>query len=232
MRKVVIILPTLNEEEAIGKVIKEIPKKALEDLGFQTEVIVLDGGSTDNTEDEAYKVGADFFLKGPKGKGTQLQWGLLRTRKVWEDSDFVVMLDSDFTYPALEIPNLIKSMSPKEKVIKVGSRIEGPRPKSMPAIHYLGNLIFTFTASTLYPLKTKDLCSGFVVFTSQFLKEVNIEAKGFDLETNFFTEANRLGYSIIFQPVEYRSRVGTPSKIKFKDSFKVLFRLSKERYTH
>ena len=62
------MLPTLNEEQTIGRVIDEIPRKALEGVGYEVKLLVVDGNSTDRTRQIAQEKGADIV---PSGAGAR-----------------------------------------------------------------------------------------------------------------------------------------------------------------
>ena len=73
-----IIIPTINEEKAIGKVIKEIPLKTLEKNNYKTEILIIDGASTDNTKQIAEKLGATVITEKRKGYGRAYKTGFIR----------------------------------------------------------------------------------------------------------------------------------------------------------
>ena len=79
--KVTIILPALNEEKTIGKVIDEIPISDLEKAGYIIQVLVADGNSTDQTRKIAERKGADIVIEPRKGKGVAIKTGPYQTIK-------------------------------------------------------------------------------------------------------------------------------------------------------
>jgi glycosyltransferase involved in cell wall biosynthesis len=111
--KVSIILPALNEAETIGKVIDEIPQRALEQAGYSVEVLVVDNGSTDQTAQIAQEKGARVITEPRKGKGRAV-----RTAFEQVNADFVFMINSDYTYPATYIPDMLNLLNQgyKQKV--------------------------------------------------------------------------------------------------------------------
>jgi glycosyltransferase involved in cell wall biosynthesis len=88
--KISIILPTLNEEETIGKVIDEISRQALEQAGYAVQVLVVDGNSTDRTKQIAEQKGAGVIVEPRKGKGVAVTTALSSV-----EADFIFMLDAD-----------------------------------------------------------------------------------------------------------------------------------------
>ena len=69
METVAVVIPTLNEERSIGKVIDDVPVADLLKNGLKTAVYVIDGRSTDNTRELAVEKGAQIMLEARKGKG-------------------------------------------------------------------------------------------------------------------------------------------------------------------
>src|SRR5207247_1741306 len=66
---VVIFLPALNEERAIGKVLDRIPRAQLEAAGYTVSIWLVDGNSTDRTLEVGRKNGASVFIQAGRGKG-------------------------------------------------------------------------------------------------------------------------------------------------------------------
>ena len=73
MESVAVVIPTLNEERSIGKVIDDVPVADLLQNGLETAVYVIDGQSTDNTREIAVENGATIILEERKGKGSAIQ---------------------------------------------------------------------------------------------------------------------------------------------------------------
>ena len=104
--KVSIILPALNEATTISKVIDEIPQRALEQAGYSIEVLVVDNGSTDQTAQIAQEKGARVITEPRRGKGRAV-----RTAFEQVNADFVFMINSDYTYPATYIPDMLNLLN-------------------------------------------------------------------------------------------------------------------------
>ena len=97
--KISIIIPTLNEELGIGKVIDSIPKMK------DTEIIVIDGNSKDKTREIAQSKGAHVIIEKRKGYGRAYKTGFQNAK-----GDIIVTLDADDTYPADRIPYLVNML--------------------------------------------------------------------------------------------------------------------------
>jgi dolichol-phosphate mannosyltransferase len=223
-KKICVILPTLNEEKAVAKVIKELPNPTV------SRVIVLDGYSSDRTVDIAKTcrptLDVDVIFQKGKGKGMAFQTFL--NDFDLNNYDIYVMLDADYTYNPRELKHLIWPILNGEADVVVGNRFAFKEIRQlMPFTTYLGNKLLTFVASILYFKNPKDVCTGYWAFSREYLKRAKIKAKNFDLEANLFTEAIKRNYRIKIVPITYRTRVGK-NKLMKRDGIVILFRLVKE----
>ncbi|HYZ94896.1 MAG TPA: glycosyltransferase family 2 protein, partial [Nitrososphaeraceae archaeon] len=91
-----VIIPALNEELGIRNTISSIPLKEIRDtFGYDVEILVIDGNSTDQTRDVARKAGAQVIVEKQRGYGRAYKTGFAAAR-----GDIIVTLDADNTYPA------------------------------------------------------------------------------------------------------------------------------------
>jgi len=200
---VCVILPALNEESTIGKVIDEIPRRSLEEDGYEVEVIVVDNNSKDRTKQVAQSKGARVIHESKRGKGIAVRTGLASV-----EADFVFMLDADFTYPAAYIRDMLKILSQHHSVV-IGSRLRGKREKgAMRRLNLLGNFILSLIASVLYKSRISDLCTGYWGMRGEIVPKLTLLADGFQLEAELFTQLANKGYRIAEVPIYYRRREG------------------------
>ena len=207
MKKVSVVLPALNEEEAIGKVIDEIPVEELESKGYQTEIIVVDNGSTDKTAEIAAAHGAIVIDEPNRGKGRAIRTGFGAV-----SGEFVFMLDSDFTYPAGYITQMVDLLEGGYDVV-LGSRLNGAvEHGAMKRLNLIGNHLLAFLANLLYGTRVSDLCTGLWGFKINVLRSLNLDAIGFELEANMLIEVAKHKYRVGEVPIQYRRRA-TASKL-------------------
>ena len=207
MKKVSIVLPALNEEESVGKVIDEIPVEELEAKGYQTEIIVVDNGSTDKTAEIAAAQGAKVISEPNRGKGRAIRTGFEAV-----SGDFVFMLDSDFTYPAGYITQMVELLESGYDVA-LGSRLNGAvEHGAMKRLNLIGNHLLAFLANLLYGTRVSDLCTGLWGFKIEVLRSLNLDAVGFELEANMLIEVAKRKYRVGEVPIQYRKRA-TASKL-------------------
>ena len=206
-KTICIVLPALNEEENIGKVIAEIPRAKLEERGYIVRVLVVDNNSTDMTAQLARDSGAEVITETRRGKGRAMRTGFKQSR-----ADFVFMLDADYTYPGSFIPDMLDVLLGGYDVV-IGSRLRGSRAKgSISRLNIIGNHLLTFMARVLYFRKISDLCTGYWGFRGEVLSKLRLSAEGFNLEADLFAQVVKNGYRIGELPIYYRRR-GTPTKL-------------------
>ena len=225
-RRVSIVLPALNEERTIGEVIDEIKRADVAARGYEIEVLVVDNGRTDRTEDIASRQGARVIREGERGKGSAVRTGFGQV-----SGDFVFMLDADFTYPAAHIPEMLELLEDGHDVV-LGSRIRGyMEPGAMSRLNVVGNRLLALLANLLYGTRISDLCTGCWGFRREVIDGLELDARGFDLEAEMFAEVARKGYRVVEVPIGYRRRK-TPSKLgSIRDGVKIGRTLIKERWS-
>ncbi len=227
MKKEVIcvILPTLNEELTVGKVIDEIPRQALEKEGFEVDILVVDGNSEDETRRIAEEKGAIVTIELRRGKGRAV-----RTLLDSLEADYVFMLDADYTYPATYIPEMLAILRRGNPVV-IGSRLHGEREEgAMRQMNVIGNVILTWAANLLYRTRISDLCTGYWALRADVAKELILAADGFQLEAEIFTQLCKNGHAIIEIPIRYRCREGKAKLSGLKDGFRIMWMLIKKRF--
>ncbi|MHA2284043.1 MAG: glycosyltransferase family 2 protein [Promethearchaeota archaeon] len=222
-KKIVILIPCYNEEEGIGKVIDDIPYRALRESNYMTQVIVIDNNSKDRTAEISKSKGA-FVIKEPKqGKGYAIVKGF---RNIPYDADIVVMIDGDNTYDIKEIGRLVELLECNFADAVVGTRLNGKLTiGSMNGIHRIGNWFFTFLARTAYKTNVTDVCSGFFAWKSEVIKKMRdyLESDGFSIEMEMIIKMAKLHYECFSVPISYQSREGDSHLKPFKDGM-LIFR--------
>ena len=100
-----IVIPTLNEEAGIKETIRSLPIDKLKSQGFEAEILVVDGESTDKSAEAASALGAKVIAEGRKGYGRAYKTGFSHAK-----GQIIVTLDADGTYPSEMIPELIEQL--------------------------------------------------------------------------------------------------------------------------
>jgi len=220
-----VVLPALNEELTVGKVIDEIPRQALEREGYQVDILVVDGNSSDRTRQIAQEKGARVTVEPRQGKGRAVRTALGSVK-----ADFIFILDADYTYPATYIPEMLKVLRQDYSVV-IGSRLRGRWEKgAMRRLNMVGNFLLTLIANILYRTRISDLCTGYWGMRGEVIPELKLLADGFQLEAELFTQLAKKGYSIAEVPIYYRRREGKAKLSGLKDGLKIGWMLITRRF--
>jgi glycosyltransferase involved in cell wall biosynthesis len=213
--KVAVIIPCLNESEAIAKVVRECRTHLP-----NSKIYVLDNSSEDNTAEEAAKAGAEVIHSPQRGKGNVLRHAF---RVI--DADYFIMIDGDGTYPVQEAPRLLALADQCNYEMVMGSRLKLGKPEAFRPLHYMGNRILTGLVQRLFGFPVQDLLTGYRIFSKRFANEVHLISSGFEIETELTIRAMAQNLAFCEIPISYGERaVGGKSKLRtFRDGWKILF---------
>ena len=205
-----VILPTLNEEGAIGQVIDEIRSLP----GFSCDILVVDS-SSDNTYNIASSRGVHLISVPPNGKGYAIKKALEVVK-----TPYVIMMDADYTYPAQYIKIIFGRLSGGYGAV-IGYR-KWKDKDSISLINLVGNKLLSLLASILYRRKVYDVCSGMWGFRKDILDRFILKSNGFTLEAELFINTIKSDCKFIQIPISYRARLsGSKAKLKVWDGFKI-----------
>ena len=215
MKDITVVLPAYEEEEAIGKVIDDI-REVLPDC----RILVAYQPSTDRTEAILAEKGVEWITEPKRGKGYAM-----RTAFRIVDSPVVIMMDSDFTYPAKHIPALVEGLED----VALGYR-DKREPGAMSAANFFGNRVLSLMASILYRRRVYDVCTGMWAFRQGVLDKFELESGGFTLEADLFVNCMRNRCKIRQVPIDYRARMdGSLPKLRIVDGVNIGLFLLKKR---
>jgi dolichol-phosphate hexosyltransferase len=224
-KEVCIILPALNEEESIGKVIDEIPGKEMSRRGYTHRVIVIDNGSNDKTGDISRARGVEVIVEPLRGKGRALRTAFKRC-----SGDFIFIIDSDYTYPATHIPEMLEKLEAGYDVV-MGSRLKGQMRKgAMSKLNQVGNRLLALLTNILYGTKISDPCTGCWGLKGEVVNALELDAVGFEIEVDMLAQIARDGYKIAEVPIGYRRRETPPKLRSLRDGFRIGKMLLRKRF--
>ncbi|MBR6802988.1 MAG: glycosyltransferase [Kiritimatiellae bacterium] len=215
MPKVAVLLPCYNEAVTIEKVVRDFRAELPE-----AEIWVYDNNSSDGSADLAQAAGALVRRVPQQGKGHVV-------RRMFQevDADVYVMVDSDDTYPANEVHQLIQPVLAGEADMVNGDRLsstymqENKRPG-----HNFGNTLVCTLIRLLWGQRVNDVMTGYRAFSRLFVKSCPVLAQGFEIETEMTLHTIDKRMSLIEVPVQYRDRPeGSVSKLNtVSDGIRVL----------
>lgn len=216
--RIAVVIPTLNECEAVGKVLGGV-KSAMD--GYEYRMLVVDGHSVDGTDEIARDMGADVIYQRGRGYGDALKTGFFYARKRL-DAKVIVMMDADLTYDPKHIPELVAPILKDEADIVVGNRFAGMQKGAMPFVNRVGNRVLSLVAKLALGLNVYDTQSGMRAFKSELLESVNLVTVGMPLAMEMLAEALSVDARICEVPISYRPRVGETKLNPIKDGGRIL----------
>jgi glycosyltransferase involved in cell wall biosynthesis len=223
-RKIAVIIPALNEEKSIRKVINEIP-------GFTDEIIVVDNSSEDRTSEEAQKSGATVLTEEIKGYGAACLKGIEYVSK--RKYDIIVFLDADFSdYPG-EMERLLIPIIKDDYDLVLGTRMLGKRePGAMLLQALWGNRLASFFIKIFWNYKFTDL-GPFRAIKYSSLNNLDMKDKNYGWTIEMQIKAAKRKLKVTEVPVSYRKRIGKSKvtgtiKGTFKASVKILYLIFRE----
>jgi glycosyltransferase involved in cell wall biosynthesis len=208
------IIPCYNEELTIGKVISDF-----KNIVPEAKIYIFDNNSRDKTAEMAESSGAVVIKEKRQGKGYVVQ---SMFNKV--DADIYIMVDGDDTYDLSQVNKMISMVMDDEADMVVGNRLEAYTDKSFRPFHTFGNKLVKWLINKLFRTNLKDIMSGLRVMNRGFVKNINIMASGFEVETEMTIKALKYGYMIKELDINYKQRpAGSFSKLNtFKDGIRVI----------
>lgn len=192
MSDYIIVIPALNAEPYVAAVVEAA-------LPHRYPVLVVDDGSSDQTGEIARSAGATVLRhERNRGKGgalkTGFEWALGRNAKA------VITLDADGQHLPAQVPMFVQRFRDSEADLIIGSRdhlFGGMLPRRRAA-----NRFSAWAISIASGVHIPDSQSGFRLYSSRLLREVEISANGFDAESEVLVRAGRAGYFIESIPID------------------------------
>jgi dolichol-phosphate hexosyltransferase len=218
-QSITVIIPCLNEEAGVQKVLRAMPK-------YVDEVIVVDNGSTDRTADIAASLGAKVVTEEMRGYGRAYRSGFSRAT-----GDLIVTLDGDHSYPVDGVSYLLEAFLHLEVDFLNASRFPVRERRAMSFKHKLGNLVLSLAMSVLFLRWVRDSQSGMWVFRRSILKQMKLEADGMAFSEEIKIEAvrnPRIRFGEIY--ILYSSRLGEKKLNPWRDGFQNLAFLFRKRF--
>lgn len=219
-QKITVIIPCLNEEQGIEKVLTRMP-------AFVDEVIVVDNGSTDRTSDVARGFGARVILEDVRGYGRAYKTGFASAA-----GDIIITLDGDHSYPPDAISYLLEAFLHLEVDFLSASRFPVRDSSAMSLKHKFGNLVLSLAMSILYLRWVRDSQSGMWVFRRSILKDIKLVSDGMAFSEEIKIEALKSKHVRFAEiSIQYSSRLGEIKLNPWRDGFNNLWFLVKKRFS-
>ncbi len=211
--KATVVLPAYNEAAALPHVLTDLH----DELGDGFEILVVDDGSTDDTARVAERMPCRLVRhRSNRGKGVAIRTGIAEA-----SGEYVVIMDADATYPAAAIEQLVGLLADHDLV-------RGNRESSgenMPLVNRVGNWFFNRLFAIAHGLERGDHLSGLYGLRRDAFRKLELESRGFDIETEIGIKARARGLRVAEFPISYMPRVGEKKLSPWRDGMRILGRV-------
>ncbi len=218
MIKVLVLIPTYNEEESISNLLARL-QAVREKLAnsFDIDILVVDDGSPDKTVEIIKSL--DFskikVLQRDQKNGLGPAYLAGFTEGLKSNYQYFVEMDADLSHQPEELPTLLDKAGEDKFVIGTrwmpgGSVVNWPKKRQF--ISKIGTKYAAFALN----LPFRDLTSGFRVIPRSFLESIEfteIETRGYGFQVEMAIKANRNGFKIIEVPIKFVERENGHSKM-------------------
>jgi glycosyltransferase involved in cell wall biosynthesis len=218
--RISVVIPVRNEAQNLHYILPRIPS-------IVSEVIVVDGHSTDDTIAVARQLlpGVHIIEQQGKGKGDAVRLGFAACT-----GDIIVMLDGDGSTDPEEIPRFVRALLSGNDFAKGSRFLAGGGSTDITPLRRLGNYALCQLVNLLYWIRFSDLCYGYNAFWRYCLEYIKLDSSGFEVETQISLRVHKVQLKITEVPSMEHSRIYGQSNLRtFRDGWRVLKTIVKER---
>ncbi len=201
MTDIKVIIPAFNEADSIAKVIGEIPD-------IVSEIIVVNNDSSDNTAQNAHKVGATVLTENKRGYGHACLRGMEYVAEQSKPPDIIVFIDGDYSDYPKELSKIVAPIIEKNIDFVIGARAKRLREEgSMTPQQVFGNWLATFLMKLFFGATYTDLGPFRAIRYNKLLTlDMQDKTYGWTVEMQLKALKKKLKYTEV--PVRYKKRIG------------------------
>lgn len=223
--RLAVVIPAYNEEETISKVLSELDSclTSLDKISY-FELVVVDDGSSDNTEKIANDISKTVVISHGfnRGIGAAVRTGLQYAEK--NDFDIVVKFDADLQHDVNDIAELIAPLVSNKTDLVYGDRFSGKINYKMPPIRKYGNKFFTNFMKLITKYHISDSQPGLFAGNKQFLSNVTIFSD-YNYTQQVLYSSYLAGLRFKQVPIQFNEREHGQSFVKLSYPFKAMFQI-------
>ncbi len=234
-----LVIPTLNEAESIGHVLRRFwaaaeaaNRQQFSGDPLAWEVLVVDGDSTDGTGELARQAGARVIVERRRGYGRAYRTGFAEAA-----GDIVATMDGDATYPAEMVPVLVRRLLDEGLDFLSADRLYQIDRDAMTTEHRIGNWVLNTFLRIAYGhylravpgRRIRDSQSGMWVFRRAILPALTVAQNGMAMSEEIKLEVILRGFRFAEVPIRYAERWGAPKLSSWRDGERNLLFLFRKR---
>ena len=215
-----VVIPTLNEARNLPHVLPGLPD-------IVSEVVLVDGGSKDNTILMAKELRPDIRIltQTGKGKGNALMEGFLAST-----GEIIVMMDADGSHDPQEMHLFVDALIEGADFAKGSRYIHDGGSGDFTWIRRFGNTCINLLANVCFKVQFTDLCYGYNAFWRRCLPYLDIDSPGFEVETLMNIRVRKANLKVKEVPSFEAVRIFGESKLKaFHDGWRIVKTIARER---
>lgn len=211
-----VVLPCLNEEDALPICVEKI-RKAFAEHGIDGEIVVCDNGSTDRSVEVAEGLGVRVVHQPERGYGNAYLKGFSEAR-----GKYFIMADADDTYDFALIPKFLAKLNEGYDFV-TGSRYSEKGSANITWLHrYVGNPLLTLGLNTLFGTPYTDVYCGYRAFTRQAYESIRPVSPGMEFNLELAINAHLAGLKYTEIGIILAPRIGESKLSTFRDGWRSL----------
>jgi len=222
-----VVIPALNEAENLKSLLPLI-QQVVSELDVSAEIIVVDGGSVDETESVVKGLNALLVHQTERGYGGALLAGFTSAR-----APYVATMDADLSHPPIFLKDFWRERMNSD--VLIASRYIAGGKADMSISRRILSTILNRTYAVLLGLKLRDLSSGFRLYNHKSIDRLDLHARDFDVLEEILVKIHINGGRIKEVPFHYRVRHSGESHaklVRFGWAYsKTLLRMCRLRYS-